>query len=326
MRRRLASLYLEAGQFDDALQHLKYLQDALPEDAEVAEMVGRCHEGRGQYSLAAADYRSALKHEPGRVDSALRLARLLRDRLSRAPEAERFLADLVQADPKSYQARLARAQFLQEGTPSEDALKAARADMDEALRLAPNKADVLLAAAHEAERRPDGREEARSHLRKLLEADPQDNRGYEALAELELHAGRSDEAMKALRLGLERRPDDPNLLWNLANLVTQLGTPEEGERLTARLDADGLSHAAAGLPECGPKAAARRLVGGAPRPGGRSSAPGRQLETHGAMRPSPGAVRRGLGRPGRASDRVPEGGLARPVPGGRPHDAGGGAL
>ena len=161
IRRRLASLYLEADQFDDALQHLKYLQAALPEDAEVAEMVGRCHEGRGQYTLAVADYRSALKHEPGRIDASLRLARLLRDHLSRAPEAERLLADLVQADPKSYRARLARAQFLQEGTPSEDALKAARADMNEALRLAPDEADVLLAAAREAERRPDGREEAR---------------------------------------------------------------------------------------------------------------------------------------------------------------------
>ena len=41
--------------------------------------------------------------------------------------------------------------------------------------------------------------------------------------------------MNALRRGLERRPDDPDLLWNLANLVTQLGKPEEGERLTARL-------------------------------------------------------------------------------------------
>ena len=117
IRRRLASLDLEAGQFDDALQHLDYLQKALPEDAEVAEMVGRCHEGRGQYSLAAADYRSALKLEPGRIDSALRLARLLRDRLSGAPEAERRLAALVQADPKSYKARLARASICKKGRP-----------------------------------------------------------------------------------------------------------------------------------------------------------------------------------------------------------------
>ena len=94
---------------------------------------------------------------------------------------------------------------------------------------------MLLAAAQEAERRPDGREEREAHLRKLLDADPQNNHGYEALAELELHAGRPEDAMKALRLGLERRPDDPDLLWNLTNLVIQLGSPEEGERLTARL-------------------------------------------------------------------------------------------
>ena len=174
--------------------------------------MGRCHEGRAQYVLAAADYRAALKQDPGRVDTALSLARLLRDRLSKPPEAEKLLAGLVQAQPQSYRARLARAEYLHEGTPSEDALKAARADVKEALRLAPEEADVLLAAARSAERGPDGREEARGYLRKLQAIDPQNHNSYEGLADLELRAGRPDEAMGALRRGLERLPDDQGLL------------------------------------------------------------------------------------------------------------------
>jgi tetratricopeptide (TPR) repeat protein len=241
IRKRLVALELDAGQFDDAEQHLsRYLREAFPEDPEVEELQGRCHEGRGEYARAAEAYRTAVSHAPGRTETRLRLARLLRDQLARPEEARLLLAKMVEEDKEPPRALLARARYLQEGTPSAQALQTAQQDVSKALRQAPDDADVLLAAADLGQRLPGGLEEARRHLAHFAERYPSDPRGDEALAALEVRSGRVAEAVAALRHALDRSPDQADLMWNLANLLIQRGDADEGTRLAARLDGLGM--------------------------------------------------------------------------------------
>ena len=235
IRRRLAQLDLEAGAYDDALEHLTHLHEALPDDAEVEEMLGRCLEGRGQYSKAVDQYEAALKREPDRAECCGRLSRLLRDRMSQPGKAIDRLNTLVEKAPKSYKAWLTRAAFLQEASPSADSLKKAGDDVAEALKLEPDRTEVLLAAARLAEKRPDGRDEARGYLGTILEKHPQDVRGYTALAALELGAGRPKEAMDALRLGLDGCPTTRTFCGTWPAWRLSRGRPTRGNSLAARL-------------------------------------------------------------------------------------------
>ena len=240
IRRRLIALELDAGQFDDASQHLKTLREALPEDPEVEDLQGRCHEGRGEYVQAAKVYRTVVGHAPGSVETNLRLARLLRDRLSRPDEAQEVLAKMVEANKDSPPALLARARYLLEGVPSGQALQAAQKDVDQALRQAPDDAGVLLAAAELGQKLPNKLDDARRHLAHFAERYPSDPRGDEALAALEARAGHPAEAIAALGRALDKSPDQPNMMWNLANLLIQQGDPDKGTEIAARLDLLGM--------------------------------------------------------------------------------------
>jgi tetratricopeptide (TPR) repeat protein len=236
IRRRVAKLTVELGRFDDAVHHLTLLSADLPGDGEVEELFGRAYEGRGEYAKAAAHYQKAIDAVPERVAVYLRLARLERDRLGRAAEVEATLEKLVKANGQSYQAYLGRARYRLECTPSTEALEAARRDLDEALRLAPDEPEVLLRAADLAVRLPNGFEQARKHLRRALELHPQFIPGYEALAQVELAAGRPEEALTVFRRGLEKVPEQAELSWNLANVLIQRGQLEESEEILGRLE------------------------------------------------------------------------------------------
>jgi tetratricopeptide (TPR) repeat protein len=236
VRRRLILLCLDCDQFDDALQHLTTLRESFPEDPEIDDLLGRCHEGRGERAKAANAYRAAIGRAPQRIEPYLRLARLLRDHLAQPGEADRLLHAMIQANKQSYQVYVGRARLLQDGAPSKEALEAARKDVLEALRLAPNEAEALLAAGELLQKMPDHLGEARGYLRRAAERSQADQRPYETLAALELRDSRPDEALAVLRRGLEKLRDDPSLLWNLTSLTIAHGSLTDAEELLTRLD------------------------------------------------------------------------------------------
>jgi tetratricopeptide (TPR) repeat protein len=235
VRTRAATLAIELSHFDDAVQHLTILSADRPDDGEVRELFGLACEGRGEFARAAGHYRAALAAAPGRIKSYLHLARLLRGRQAQPAEAEAVLEKMVKANDKSYEAYLGRARFRLEGTPSAEATQAAGADVKAALRLAPQVVEVLLAAGELSAQLPGGLEDARGHLRAVVERYPHDVRGYEALARVELAAGRPQEAVRAFRRGLAKLADHPGLSWNLINLLIQQGEVAEAETLLGRL-------------------------------------------------------------------------------------------
>jgi tetratricopeptide (TPR) repeat protein len=235
LRRHVARAALSREQYDDAQSHLEYLlRETKPVDGELLVLLGRTHEALGQFSKAERFYRDAIAIAPTRIDSYERLAHMLRDhadqlmdtprgesmaegkkvsrgknmdsgkRVTRSreallAEADKLMDQLVKANETSAHAYLARRMY-RRISHSDD--PATAQDLARARELAPDDVEVLLvtAMAQEAEGR---RDEARRTYERALAKYASDDRIYWSLAALENRAGRRDQALAALRRGLD---------------------------------------------------------------------------------------------------------------------------
>jgi tetratricopeptide (TPR) repeat protein len=269
VRRRLVRLAMSLGRFADARAHLLTLLRAEPRSGELEWLLGECEQANGRFAHAEEWYRKAMRHAPGRRDSYLRLAELLHARpelaaragkrrpelaavLAAAPQAgfpaglpwtalilgdrrrwphpaEVVINNLVAANPRSFQAHLARAGYRQQFH-----LAGAADDLARARRLAPRAAEVLLACAQWAQ--DNGRhDEARRHLQRGLKMYPENVALTQALARLEMHAGRPAAAAACLRQGFKAISSQPEAAWAAADLFIDAGAPADARRLMARL-------------------------------------------------------------------------------------------
>lgn len=231
VRRRVVQLAIGTGQFDVAARNLDALRKEFPKDGEVAFQLGQCREARGDHAAAVALYREAVKLKPANLAASLRLAFVLRNRLSKPSEAEAALDAMVAANKDDSHAYLARARARQEMGK----LAEADADADAALKLAPDDVETRLLAADLAARQNRDPAVARAHLQFVLERRPDDPRVYEALAAVELRDKKADAALACLRRGLGRIHDHPNLLWNEANLLIGTGRADEARAVVDKI-------------------------------------------------------------------------------------------
>ncbi len=203
VRRTLVRLALDAQQFDLVEEHLKYLQNALPNDGEVAGLVGRWQEFKGQDADALAKMRASVQNAPDAVDNLVRLVNLLR-----------------KADGGKH------------GQP----FKEAEAHLAAALVKSPDDAGVLLAAADLALDRGDLRE-AGIHLERALKLHADQGRVHVALARYELRRNKRPDAIAGLKRGLQAARDEDRyeLRWTLANLLIDAGELDEARTVTAKL-------------------------------------------------------------------------------------------
>src|SRR5262249_33544045 len=146
------------------------LQRSRPKDAEVIELAGRCQEGLGKFPEAVELYNQAREVEPGRIEVYGRLARVLRQRLSDPAGADKVMdasavapGGLIATNGNSAKAYLARARYREEFN-----IPGADDDVAEALKVAPDDVEVLLAAAL-LERDRNVLDLARKHLEHALE-------------------------------------------------------------------------------------------------------------------------------------------------------------
>jgi tetratricopeptide (TPR) repeat protein len=229
-RRLLARVAMNLDRVDRAQEHLAELHRQLPDDGEVACLLAECQEAQGNFAEAALLCWESIRHAPKHRDGYVRLALLLRRpdhktwHVVKDPDGvlkkkpEEILNLLVAANGDAYQAHLARwAAHDREQLKDKKKRAEAAKDVEQALRLAPQEADVLLAAA-ELARLSDDLTGARARLRKCRELHPTEKRAYLALAAVELADGKPGEAVARLNEGLEALPEQPDLLWLLANV------------------------------------------------------------------------------------------------------------
>ncbi len=235
-RRLLARLALQLRRPELAQEHLKVLHKAQPDDGELERMQAQCHEALNQPAEAVIWYRKAVQHAPRELDNYVRLAGLLRQPLDplraeqRTREADEIMDQLVAANARTFRAYLARWHYRKTHSG------ATRTDVEEALRLAPAEADVLLAAADLALEEKD-HEQARQHLRRGLELHARDARFYQALAVVELASERPEQAIAELRKGMQelRGQAQYDLQWTLANVLFDRKQLREADAVVAQM-------------------------------------------------------------------------------------------
>jgi cellulose synthase operon protein C len=235
VRRRGVDLALELMRYDTARSHLTTLAETAPDDGEIELLLGRCEENQGQFEAAAAWYEKAIKHAPQQIEAYVRAADVFRYRLNRAARADEVMdarvvkGGLIALNGRSERAYLERSRYRKaNGLPGADS------DVARALELAPDAADVLLAAAELAGERND-LPAARGYLERGRDRHPRDVRMYERQAALELQAGKFDRAVACLNEGVERLPGEVGLQWILADLLVQGGEVKKAEAAIRRL-------------------------------------------------------------------------------------------
>lgn len=230
LRRMVIRRGLALGRFADAREHILLLLDANSNDSELQLQLGQCEEAAGQhYDEAVAAYKRSVELRPDQIEAYRRCALVLQGRLRRSAEADQLMDQMVASNDQSAEAYLARAAYRRRFHP-----ELTDEDVQVALRLSPNDANVLLAAAESAQAKSD-LAEAREYLQRGQKIYPQDNRMYRNLADLEIRAGKFTEAIAELQRGLKAIPDQPDLLWRLADLLIQERQLSEAENVIVRL-------------------------------------------------------------------------------------------
>jgi tetratricopeptide (TPR) repeat protein len=250
LRRLVVPIALRLGRNNDAREHLS----KLPRNAETASLWGQWYEAENKLTDAIGQYREAVRLAPKEVETAVRLARLLRRHSADAGEADKVMNGLVEHN-NSWQAYLARWEYRRDFSlgvrqPGVRAgftemvfrfvVQAAVEDVRQALaRGGAGQPEVRLAAAEAAELQGQ-LEEARTHLDKALQLHSHDARLYRAYAALETlqeaHAKTADDkkacrarAHSWLRRGIDRLrpPAQLDALWNYVYFLLDGGSPEE---------------------------------------------------------------------------------------------------
>jgi tetratricopeptide (TPR) repeat protein len=233
LRRETLNLALELYRFAEASEHLQALLKAFPHEAGLWQRQGWCLDGLGDYEKAEASLRKAIQLDPGLLGAYADLANLLLLRLDRPREVLRVLDRMVEANPRSYQALLGRAKYLEATGSAEDAW----IDLNRAYALQPHETAVLLAKARLEQKRGD-LDQARRTLEAALHEHPREITFYKSLAWLEVKAKRMGEAVRWLRRGLKQAQGSPELLLSLADLLVENGSVVEASQAIAQLRKD----------------------------------------------------------------------------------------
>lgn len=234
-RRQLARIALNLRRHGDAREHLHVLLRTFPDDAELEDLQGQCAVAAARFAEADQWWERAARHAPAQVDYRVRRAYLLRRRLKRPEDADRVMEELIAANPRLATAYLARGRYRAEFDGNEPAAS----DIAQALRLAPDDAEILLAAADLdlARNRP---EEARSHLEAGIRKHPRDGRFLLSMARLELRAGRRAPAADYLRRSV-RLLTDFSTRWTAADLLLDAGDRDTARIVLAEVEKAGFS-------------------------------------------------------------------------------------
>lgn len=238
---RLVHQQVAIGRYSEAISNLEKLRSANLAKGEIEHLLGWAYEARGAFGAHGNEARTdfnrsvdwltkAVEAAPQQVESYLFLVHVFANRLNNTEEAGRVLDRLVEANQESHHGYLARARFHKEAHRHE----AAEKDLDQALRLAPKEAEVLLLAA-QWDLDKDDFTKARTHLEQGLTLYPQAPALYYTLAKVELKTRNRNEAISVLRRGLTKAPTSADLIGLLADSLFEAGATAEAEKQIAEL-------------------------------------------------------------------------------------------
>ncbi|MGL4511779.1 MAG: tetratricopeptide repeat protein [Lacipirellulaceae bacterium] len=213
LRRRLVDLLMKYGQLKPAIDHIAQLLNQKPRDPELEGMKSQClfavqDRGAVEHAYTLVGYDE--KEDKFDVEKAIapkaaivygRIASVLRTERSDGDLADRFVNQMIDANPEDGTAYLLRAQYL-EGLGKKDE---SSADLKKALEVAPTDAAVVAANARLAVSDSDY-DGARKLVEGALDKHPEDPQLYQTLAFIDGREGDYAKALKAFDRGIKAVP------------------------------------------------------------------------------------------------------------------------
>lgn len=223
------------GKHAEAVEHLKPLYQAAPDDPELAAMVARALDGAGEPDAAIAAYGRLVKMKPGEVHAIQRLAELMVSR-GDVVGACALAEDAVQRYPEHMGLHL----VLSRALLGRGRLPQALSHAVKATTLGPNDPQswYQLAQVHILAGDLD---KARDALQKSVSLDPQFADGLRDLGIVLLETGDAHKAVGVLRQAVQIAPDSA-VAWTALGLARQrdkdavgaLAALEQAQRLQPR--------------------------------------------------------------------------------------------
>ena len=230
-RRRLVELDLKAGRFADAKLHLQnYLLKENPKDGQLWYQLAQCQESDQTFDVAIENYKHAIEYKPDLWEAYLRIALVQRKHLEHPEQADTTMNDMVEHNAALPEAYYARAQYwLEYGQPEK-----AMADAEKAVTLNDQNVLYLLFAANVAQQSKN-LEKAEEYAARARKLDNRDPKVYLVSSQLALLRSEGDKAVALLKQGLTARPNNTDLLWELANLQVERGEFDEARKTVKTL-------------------------------------------------------------------------------------------
>ncbi|MCI0334322.1 MAG: tetratricopeptide repeat protein [Planctomycetes bacterium] len=214
LRRRLVQLYgrENIGRYPDALEHLKYLLESDPTDPDLQALHATYLARSGNFDQAidlsyklvgydpkTDEFDAKTAKAPNHVELYTNLAGTLRAKKDDSDLADRVMEQLVEVNPKSAEAHLARGRYLMLYDNADEG----RSEVEVAYQLKPEDADVLLVMA-EAAANDEQYDKAAEYLASGKKLHPTDVRFYMLAAGLEMKQEDFDKAIAAINEGIEK--------------------------------------------------------------------------------------------------------------------------
>jgi tetratricopeptide (TPR) repeat protein len=197
----------------------------LPSLAQSYTQMGKVYLERDQETLAAAQFREALKVDPGWAEAYEQLG-LLEMKRGRSKEAVALLKEAVEKNPEQATAHRALAMvYLSMGE-----LEAARKAILSALEIAPYLEDSHNVLGS-VERQAGNEEAALGAFKKELQINPGNWRTHANLGSLHESMGNLNEAEASYLRTLELQPENSEIILALAGVYSRQGRSEEARRL-----------------------------------------------------------------------------------------------
>ncbi|HZH06631.1 MAG TPA: tetratricopeptide repeat protein, partial [Lautropia sp.] len=227
LARRATEIALTGRAFDQALASAQLWVELDPASAESQQTLETLQLATGKLKDVepALARRLTAAREQGKLDETyLQLQRTL-SRVQDRKEGWAMLQRLSQRDMDVVSARMARAAV----AASADQKEAAAAEAAAALKLAPKDSTAAIAAAQYLQDLPDGNAQAATLLKRFLDKAPEDQAVRLALGRLYLADNKLKESGETLRAALKVEPENPQVLYSLAQVSYQAKEPAEAE-------------------------------------------------------------------------------------------------
>ncbi len=219
VRRKLIDSALAQGRCGDAVSYLKILNQELPDDVDVWNLLGKCQVTLGREEDAIKSFTTAIGLKPDRIDIYYNKAMALRfPPVQNVAAAEKCMAQMIaqKDNAKSAVAHHVYGMWLTELGKFNEALKQAEATL--ALDKA-HPGGLYLAGQSELALRNFSK--AEDYARQGIKVAPQDFAMYVLMADILVRNNQRDKAIEILKNGIEinqAKSSKAQILWHLANI------------------------------------------------------------------------------------------------------------